>query len=154
MTMKPKLIPLALVWMCVVMLFIAAAPAQSHAADMKLEAQLIWGTNDKSTDPTFKSVDADVTKKLESLPFKWKYYYVMKSTHFSIAEDKSHTEKLSDECSIRVKNLGREQLEVLLTGKGKEIGMIKQVLPKGELLVTGGNAENSTAWLIAIKQTQ
>ena len=142
----------AMLWMFAAILFICAAPAQSRAADMKLEAQLIWGTNDKSTDPKLKTVDADAAKKLESLPFKWKYYYVMTSKQFSVAKDAEHTEKLSKDCSIKVKNLGRSQVEVTVVGKEKPIGKITQALPKGELLITGGNAENSTAWLVAIKQ--
>jgi len=30
----------------------------------------------------------------------------------------------------------------------------KQSLPKGEMLVLGGNAPNSTAWLVALKRIE
>ena len=61
---------------------------------------------------------------------------------------------VSKSCSIRVKNLGRQKVEVTLIGKGKEAGKITQALPKGELLVVGGNAENATAWFVVLKQAE
>ena len=138
--------------MFAVMFFICATPAQSRAADMKLEAQLIWGTNDKSSDPKLKTVDADVAKKLESLPFKLKYYYVMNSKQFTVAKSDEHAETLSKESSIKVKNLGADKIEIQFFGKEKPLEKRTQQLPKGELFLYGGNAENSSAWFIALKQ--
>lgn len=136
------------------MFFTCAAVTPVHA-DVKLEAQLIWGTTDeKSPDPTHKPVDPEVAAKLKSLHLQWKSFFVINRKQFSVAKDDTKTEKLSSECEIKVKNLGHSQMELTIYGKGKEIGTIKQSLPKGELLVTGGNAENSTAWFVALKQVE
>jgi len=61
---------------------------------------------------------------------------------------------VSKSCSLQVKNLGGQKVEVTLIGKGKEAGKITQALPKGELLVVGGNAENATAWFVVLKQAE
>jgi len=44
-------------------------------------------------------------------------------------------------------------VEVSLIGKGKEVVKRTQALPKGEILVLGGNAPNATAWLVILKRT-
>ena len=50
-----------------------------------------------------------------------------------------------------MKRLVGHELEVTLIGKGKEVVKRKQSLPKGEMLVLGGNAPNSTAWLVVLE---
>ncbi len=39
--------------------FLLAAAATANAADIKLEARLVWGTNDEKGGPNCKPVDAD-----------------------------------------------------------------------------------------------
>ena len=41
-----------------------------------------------------------------------------------------------------------------LIGKGKLANTVTQALPKGQLFVTGGDAENSTAWFVVLKQVE
>jgi hypothetical protein len=53
-----------------------------------------------------------------------------------------------------VKKLAGSEVEVSLMGKGKEVVKRKQSLPKGEMLVLGGNAPNSTAWLVLLKRIE
>ena len=127
----------------------------AHAKDMKLEAQLIWGTNDeKPSDPDLKPVDPKVEKKLQKSPFKWKHYFLVKRDKFSVAKDASEKVAMSADCEIKVRNLGDDTVEVTLYGKGKSVGTIKQGLPKDELLVMGGNAENLTAWFVVLRQVE
>ena len=129
--------------------------ARAFAADLKLEAQLIWGTNDeKSPDPKHKQVEQSVEKKLKSSPFKWKNYFEVNRKAFSVARDASTKVTLSRNCDIEVRNLGGDLVEVSLSGKGKPVGKIKQSVPKGELLVVGGNAENLTAWFVVLRQVE
>jgi hypothetical protein len=135
------------------LLALGAMPS-ARAAELKLEAQLIWGTNDKSSpDPAHKPVGTNTQQRLKSLPFKWANYFEVNRQKFSVVEGGTNRVTMSKECEIRVKNLGNNTVEVVLLGKGKSVGCIKQVLPKGELLVTGGNAENLTAWFVVLKQT-
>jgi len=142
-----------LVWMSVSALCLMAGLSRSSAADLKLEAQLIWGTNDaKSPDPNHKPVDPDVAKKLKTLPFKWANYYEVTRKQFTVPESGVRSETMSKECEIQVKNLGKAVVEFSLVGRGEHVGKITQSLPKGELLVTGGNAPNFTAWFVVLKQ--
>jgi len=53
-----------------------------------------------------------------------------------------------------VSNINGTEVEVSLIGKGKEVVKRKQSLPKGEMLVLGGNAPNSTAWLVVLKRIE
>ena len=129
------------------------AVAHSNAADIKLEAQLIWGTtNSVSPDPRHKPVDPDVEKRLKKLPFKWEHYFEVRRKRFTVPEGEDREIEMSSDCSIKVKNAGDSKVQVNLLGKGKSVGKIGQALPKGEILVTGGNAENLTAWFVVLKQ--
>ena len=59
---------------------------------------------------------------------------------------------MSKDCDVSVRNLGNSSVEVTLFGKGQPVGKFTQALPKGELLVTGGNAANFTAWFVVLRQ--
>jgi hypothetical protein len=129
--------------------------AHSQAADMKLEAQLVWGTtNSISPNPRHRAVDPDVEKRLKKLPFKWEHYFEVSRKRFSVPDGEEREIEMSKDCSIKVKNAGESKVQLNLYGKGKSVGKIGQVLPKGELLVTGGNAENLTAWFVVLKQVE
>jgi hypothetical protein len=144
-----------LVWACAMVLFLCATISRADASELKLEAQLIWGTNDpQSPDPNHKPVAPDVAKKLKSLPFKWENYFEVTRRQFNVPESGEKKIRLSKECEIVVKNLGKSQVELHLFGKGEPVGKIAQPLPKGQLLVTGGNAENLTAWFVVLKQAE
>ena len=135
--------------------FLCTTASSSLAAELKLEAQLIWGTNDaKSPDPSHKPVDADVAQKLKTLPFKWANYYEVTRKRFAVPESGVRSETMSKDCEIRVKNLGKAVVELSLIGRGEHVGKITQALPKRELLVTGGNAPNFTAWFVVVKQAE
>lgn len=136
-----------------VLLVFTAASADASSKEMKLEALLVWGTNDdNSPDPSHKTVEPEVELKLKKLPFKWNNYFEVNRKSFSIEKDNSTKIELSKDCEIKVRHLGNGNVEVTLFGKGKSVGTIKQALPKGELLVTGGNAENLTAWFVVLRQ--
>ncbi|HKI70070.1 MAG TPA: hypothetical protein VKA67_10805 [Verrucomicrobiae bacterium] len=138
-----------------VVVFAVTATAISRAADLKLEAQLIWGTNDaNSPNSRYRPVEPEVARKLKALPFKWSHYYVVNRVQFTVPENGERKERMSKVCEIQVKNLGDSQVQLTLYGKGEPVGKITQALPKGELLVTGGNAANSTAWFVALRQVK
>ena len=125
-----------------------------HAGEIKLEAQLIWGTNDeKSPNPNHKSVDPKVAKKLKKLPFKWQYYFEVNRKQFSVAQGETKKIVLSKDCEIKVRNAGNNSVELQIFGKGESVGKISQALPKDELLVTGGNAANFTSWFVVLQQS-
>ena len=142
-----------LAWMSVSALCLMAGSSRGSAADLKLEAQLIWGTSEaKSPDPSHKPVSADIARKLKLLPFKWANYYEVTRKQFVVPESGVRSVTMSKECEIQVKNVGKTVVELSLVGRGAPVGKITQALPKGELLVTGGNAPNFTAWFVVLKQ--
>jgi len=137
----------------VLLCLIAVKPSEASAADLKLEAILVWGTNEAtSPDPDHKPVEPRLAKKLRSLPFKWTSYFEVKREPIIVSPSGEKKKRMSPDCEIKVKNLGKSVVEVSLIGKGEPVGKVTQALPKGELLVTGGNAENFTAWFVVLKQ--
>jgi hypothetical protein len=132
-------------------------PFKAVAADaeLKVEAQLIWGTNDKeSPDPKHKRVSEEVKKKLQDLPLKWTNYFEVNRKMLSIPVSGLKKEALSEKCAVEVKNLGKSKVEVCLIGKGEQVVKRTQDLPAGETLVLGGNAPNATAWLVFVKRVE
>jgi len=138
---------------CVALGFLLLLLATSvEAGELKLEAQLIWGTDDeKSPDPKHKAVDPKLAKKLQKA-FKWRNYFEVNRVKFTLAEDQTQKIELSKECKIKVRNLGKSTVEIYFFGKGELVSKISQSLTKDECLITGGNAANLTAWLVMLHQ--
>ncbi|HVM47860.1 MAG TPA: hypothetical protein VMU04_07525 [Candidatus Acidoferrum sp.] len=135
--------------------FLFCAEARLHAGPLKFQVQLLWGTSeDHSPDPKHKPVAADVRAKLKDLPLKWNNYFEVNRTDFDVATTAPSRVPLSEKCAIEVKSLGGPKVEVTLFGKGKETLRRTQTLGKGEMLVLGGNAPNSTAWLVVLKRME
>ncbi|HET7625573.1 MAG TPA: hypothetical protein VFM25_09935 [Verrucomicrobiae bacterium] len=134
---------------------LAFATMAAHAKELKFQAQLVWATNtntEKSVD--HKLVDAPVRQKLEELPLKWKNYFLIHNVHFSVPQSGSKEAVLSKKCTIRIKDIDGKNFEISLIGKDKPVLKRTQSLPKGEMLVLGGNAPNSTAWLVVLKRIE
>jgi hypothetical protein len=120
------------------------AGALAAEGDLKLEAQLVQGSNDaKPKDSNLKPVAHDIEKKLKHLPLKWDHYYVVGGKKFTLAADASRKITLSTECQISVRNLGGSRVEVTLMNQSQTVGRITQSLHKGQTLVAGGDADNS-----------
>jgi hypothetical protein len=149
--MRPGLIRACLLFVAMALLF-PVASARAESGDMTLEAQLIWGTNDTKPDPKLKAAESKLAGKLKASPFKWDHYFEMHRETFKLKLNEQKTVTMSRNCVISVTNLGGEQLKFQLFGKGKLANTVTQALPKGQLLVTGGDAENSTAWFVVLKQ--
>lgn len=133
----------------------ATRTATAESPGLKLEAQLIWGTNDpQSPDPNHKAVDADVLKKLSSLPLKWSNYFSVNRKGFFASPAAIANVTLSDKFRMEVRNLDGTRLEVAFFGRGEPVLRRTQSLPRGEILVLAGNAPNDTAWLVTLKRVE
>ncbi len=146
-----------LAWFTVVLagLVLGSAPGAGTVPSLKLEALLIWGTNDaQSPDPKHKPVTEDVQKKLQELPFKWSRYFVVNRKLLEVPLKGSARVAMSEKCEIEVKNLGSATVEVSLFGKREHVLKRTQPLLKGDTLVLGGNAPNATSWFVVLKQTE
>lgn len=129
-------------------LFIALAVAPASAKELKLEAKLIWGTNDeKSPEPSHKPVDAATAEKLRKV-FKWKNYFVVTNQVKLIPSRGSNRFDLSRQCSIEISELEGPQVEVRLIGEGKVINKTVKSLSKGESFTYGKDDKNDNAWFV------
>jgi hypothetical protein len=135
---------------CAALFFLLLAGVSARAADesLKLEAQLVIGTNDPHQTNGIP-VTVSVAKKLGKLPLKWQYYFVINTQQFTLAKNEYKEVSLSDASQFSVKNLGGEKVQFALMGHGVNVGKITQTLPKGHTLVTGGNDGNS---LVVLRQ--
>jgi len=126
------------------------------AGDLKLEAQLVWGTNDKKApNPNIKPVEEEVQKKLAELPLRWTNFFEINRKTFDVERGKSGKTSLSEKCAVEVKSLEGKKIEVAwYSKKGNLVGKQTQPLCRGEMLVLGGNAPNSTCWLLTLKRLE
>ena len=128
----------------------------AQAAEVKLQAFLLWGTDDSKPPEgkAYRPVNPEIRRKLKELPLKWTNWFEVKRVECEVAEGASKEVTVSDKCQLNVSKLAGSELEVTLIGKGKEVVKRKQSLPKGEMLVLGGNAPNATAWLVVLKRIE
>ncbi|HLH54966.1 MAG TPA: hypothetical protein VKY92_15250 [Verrucomicrobiae bacterium] len=144
----------ALGLICAALTLVLCAQSDAQAAELRLQSQLIWGTDDSKPPEgkDYKPVEPAIQKKLKELPLKWKNYFEVKHIDFSVTPAVMKKVPLSDKCELNVLNQANSLIEVSLIGKGKEVVKRTQSLPKGEILVLGGNAPNATAWLVVLKR--
>ena len=155
--MRPNSISARLILWCLVTSFVGLIEMKSVGAEaeLKLEAQLVWGTNDKaSPDPKHKPVSEEVRKKLLTLPLKWTNYFEVNRKQLSIPLASQKKEVLSEKCAVEVKNLGKSKVEVRLFGKGEQVEKRTQDFPRGETLVLAGKAPDETTWLVVLKRVE
>ncbi len=147
---------IGLVWFSIVVALGAYAGLGSEAAEMKLQAFLLWGTDDSKPPEgkAYKPAELEIRQKLKDLPLKWTNWFEVNRKEFVVPQVIPKEVPVSEKCRLKVTRFGSAEVEVLLIGKGKEVVRRKQSLPKGEMLVLGGNAPNSTAWLVVLKRLE
>jgi hypothetical protein len=123
---------------CAALFFLLFAGVTARAADdsLKLEVQLVYGTNEAMTNA--KPVAPQIEKKLKRLPLKWGSYFVINAQKFFLAKNETNQLALGGSEMI-VKNLGGEKVELTMIDRGK----ITQSLKKGQTLVTNVRDPNS-----------
>jgi hypothetical protein len=120
------------------------------AATESYQVRLIWASNDEaSPDPTHKKLDTELTGFLKK-SFKWSSYYEVNSKVVSMPVGKAQEIKLSEACTVKLKNLGKDWLEADLLGKGKPVSNTKAKLEKWVILA--GEAKNETGWFVVIRK--
>src|SRR5256885_7131204 len=129
-----------------------------HAADAakktaRIEVQLLWGTDlDKSPNPKHKPLDSDVAHRIKALPLKFKNYFLVSKNIVEIPIGVAKKVDVSEKCQIELKNLDNLKFQATFFGKGKQVAQRTQELPLGDILVHGGNAPGSNAWLVVLKR--
>ena len=133
----------------ITLLMLGAMPV--HAGELKLEAQLIWGTNDpKSPKPEHKAVDDATAQRLRKV-FKWKNYFIVNAQTKIVPSRGSNRFKLSDDCTVEITELEGPKVEVKLIGKGVPVHKSAKELQKGEWFVYSGDDKNESAWFVIIR---
>ncbi len=135
----------------VVFLGALLAVATVKAADLKLEAKLIWGSNEPTNKVQHTVVkDPKLSADLHRI-FKWNNYYEINTKEVSIAHNKTGTLQMSDKCKLDVKNLGSNRIEVSCIGKGKQVSHGEHSLAPGKWFTLGGNDKNNSAWFVVMR---
>ena len=144
-----------LVCLSVVALLLCCLGVQAGAAAMKLEAQLLWGTDDaKSPNPKHRPVDPALSEKLKNIPLRWKNYFEVNRKLFEVPQRETRSVALSEACDVEVKNVDGSNIQVTHFGKGRKVGTRTQSMAKGELFILGGEAPGATAWLVVLKRVE
>jgi hypothetical protein len=139
--------------LALLLLFGVNAPVA--AADLKVEAKLIWGTNDEhyANPKKYTHVDEPTAEKLRKY-FKWKHYFVVHQQTTNVLSRQTKRLKMSEPCSIDITELPGDRVEVTLFGQGKAVNKSVQPLKKGELLVIGGGDKDDSAWFVIVTQLE
>ena len=124
------------------------------AADIKVEAVLVWGTNDeKPKDANLKALDKPTTEKLRKI-FKWKNYFEVNRKTAAIPSRSSSKIAMSKECEVEITELEGPKVAYRLIGKGNPVNKTVAALSKGESIVIAGEGVNETAWFVVITEIE
>ena len=123
-----------------------------QAEDLKIDAKLIWGTDDeKSTNATHKVVDEALVKELRKT-FKWKNYFVINQQTGVVPNRGTKQFQMSKQCVIEITELEGPKVEVKLIGEGKPVNKTIQTLSRGAFFTIGGESKNGCAWFVVVTQ--
>jgi hypothetical protein len=137
-------------WQLFVVSLFTAVPA--FAEELKIEAVLIWGTNDdKSPDPNHKLVDAKTAEKLRKI-FAWKNYFEVSRKSGTVPNRGTNSFTVSKHCTVEIAELEGPKVGVLLIGKGKPQNRTIKPLSREEQVVLGGDVKDGSAWFVIISQ--
>lgn len=131
----------------------------SKPGDLKLRIELAWGSDGTLPEgKNFKELDAKGREKLRH--FRWKNYWVVKSTTLSV-DGKNAQQVPLDRCQVDLKTAANGQLEVRLNTvtDSKQLKLVKtlqhspEALKRGEFLIIAGDDKDSwnDAWFVIIR---
>lgn len=143
-------------WILGVLLGCAGASVESlQAAEVKLRAQLIWGTDEaKPAESSCKEVAPKLKAKLGRI-FKWKNYFEINQQRVSLGVGEVKKLRMSAKCEVEFRFKDDKTLEIKLFGEGKWTKTIRQsvkALNQGELAVLAGDDKEkyNDAWFVVI----
>jgi hypothetical protein len=116
------------------------------AADLKLEAKLIWGANDPPATVNHNLEDPALAAALRR-NFKWTNYCEITNLAAVIPLNQSRLLRLSDRCTVSIKYLGSSLVAVDCLNEGKQISKGTNALP---CIYSGTNLDD-TAWFIRLR---
>jgi len=127
-------------------LALGLAGGRAPAADLRLEAKLIWGANDGPATVKYNLADPALAAALRH-NFKWTNYYEITNLTTVIPLQQSRDVKMSDRCTLKIRNLGSGQVAIDCIARGQQISKGTNTLP----LILGSNETNKTAWFVSLR---
>ncbi len=129
-----------------------ASVSLAGPGELKLEAQLLWGTDTpQPAGFSYQPAAPLIASKLRKMPFKWKQFYEVNRATFTLAPRAVRRVQLSAPCSLEIRNLGASRIEAKLYGQKKLVNTTKQALAEGDLAVIGGDDKGENAWLVILR---
>jgi len=124
-------------------------------AAIKLQAQLIWGTNEEtSPDPKHKAIGPELAEKLKKSPYRWKNYFEVNRVVAEIPLNEKKPFKMSEQCEIDVKNVGGDHVEINMIGQGTPVSVHKEKVAPDWPLIFSGNSKGGNAWMVVVKKVE
>lgn len=134
------------------------AAGRASAGELKLQSQLVWGTDGAKPDgKDLVELDARLKEKLKAL--RWKNYWVIKSEETRVA-GKEPKKAMLGKCAVELSDMGNGHLEVKLfsVGTDKKLTLVRKVtepikkLETGGTLIIGGDSKDTwdDAWMVII----
>ena len=127
----------------------------ARADDLRLQAQLIWGTDgEKPAGVNCKDVEPALRKRLSRI-FKWKHYYEMRRRQVTVPTKRTPRLEMSKQCLLKFTIAEKDVVEVKLIGEGRLTKTVRQpvkALRNGDLLVLAGETKDNIndAWFVVI----
>jgi hypothetical protein len=153
-------------WPAFLRLFVLASvliPARLAAGEFKLEARLVWGTNQpRPTGSSFAALDDISRDKIR--PFKWTNYWVVNTVSAPVEKGNPKLINLSTKCAIDINDLGNGNVEIRLfeLKEGAKPKLVKPVqhslsaLKKGEYCILAGDDKKvwDDAWFVILTNSR
>src|SRR5256885_1632023 len=109
---------------------IAGSGADGKNKAAGFEVQLLWGTDlAKSPNPEHKPLDPDVGKRVQSLPLKFKHYFLVNRNKVELPLGITKKVDVSEKCAVELKNLDNMKFQVTFIGKNKQQAQRTQDFP-------------------------
>src|SRR5687768_6468318 len=131
---------------------LVATTMSARAEELKIEATLIWATNDeKSPNPNHKPVEPKLGESLRKI-FTWKNYFEVSRQTGVVPNRGTKPFKVSEKCVVEITELEGPKVEVKLIGEGKPVNKTTKALSRGEFFTLGGDSKNGSAWFVIVSQ--
>jgi len=138
-------------WRAILALIAAlgAAGGAATAADLNLRATLIRGANDGQARGNDILADPALKASLRSWPAvsKWTNFYQITNLTAVIPLNQTRDVKMSDRCTLRIRNLGSSRVAIDCIAQDKLISKGTNTLP----LIWGADDTNNTVWFVSLQ---
>ena len=153
MTTPLNVQPLGIMRSLFVFLLALFAFHTAQAEDLKIEATLVWATNDDKAVEKHTPVNHALATELKQI-FQWKHYFEVHKKVDTVPSRGTKTLDISKKCRVEITELQGPTVEVRLIGEGKPVNKTRKPLQRGEFFTIGGGDKAGGAWFVVIRQLE